>query len=151
DLALFPARAPEPERAGGEAGSGATMHADHDVLEDGQGGEEGDILEGPPDAPLGDAVGWRIPEGLAVEAEAPAVGGVEAGEAVEQRRLAGPVWTDDAHDLAHFHRERDLVEGDDAPEVDGDLVHGEDRGGSPAHRPGPPAIPTGSIALSLSS
>ena len=57
DVTLFPPSAREPQRARHEAGPGPAVDADHDVLEDGEAREERQVLERPPDPPLGDPVG----------------------------------------------------------------------------------------------
>ena len=64
----------------------------------------------------------------------PVVGGEDARDHVEQRRLAGAVRPDDAADLALGDVERHLVDGDEAAEALGDPVEGKQRG----HRPSPP-------------
>ena len=49
------------------------------------------------------------------------------GEAVEERRLARAVGTDQPDDLALGHLEGDSVEGHDAPEANGEVVDGDER------------------------
>ena len=55
----------------------------------------------------------------------------EAGDDVEQRRLPGAVRSDEPDHLARLDLEADGVEGDDAAEGDGDVVHREGGGGRP--------------------
>ena len=64
---------------------------------------------------------------LAVELELAVVRRVEAGDDVERRRLAGAVRPDQARDLPRLDVERDAVEGDDAPEAQGDLPNRQQR------------------------
>ena len=71
----------------------------------------------------------------AVEAHRPALLPCEAGDDVEQRRLARAVRADEPDDLAGFDGEGDLVEGDHAAEPDDDVGHLEGGGGPPGSRP----------------
>jgi hypothetical protein len=61
---------------------------------------------------------------------------VEPAQAVEQRRLAGTIWADEAEDLTLLHIEGNAVERDDSVEPHGDFSHGQQRrswGESVAH------------------
>ena len=60
---------------------------------------------------------------VAVELEPALVRRVEPGDHVERRRLAGAVRADQARDLPRLDLERDSVEGDDAPEAQGDSLN----------------------------
>ena len=51
---------------------------------------------------------------------------VDAGQRVEQRRLAGAVRADDGQDLAAVHLQRDVVEADDAAEAQRHVLDVED-------------------------
>ena len=131
------------------------LDADLDVLEGGQRREQPDVLERARDAEVVDLVGLLAQDaGEAVAGPGghehlPLLRGVDAGERVEQRRLAGAVGPDDGQDLAAGHRHRDVVEADDAAEAQGDVLDVEDEvglgvglGGGGTHvttplRPGP--------------
>ena len=112
-------------RAG--AGMPARVGADEDVLEDGHRREELDVLERARDAPAHDLVRRRAEQALAVERDLARLGPVEARDDVEGGRLAGAVGADQAGDLALLHRERDVVEGDDAAEAARDVAELEER------------------------
>ncbi len=83
----------------------------------------------------------------AVELDGAGARRVEAAEAVEQRRLAGAVRTDQPEDLALADLEADAVERHDAAEANRDVTDGDDgrRGRSDAHpSPGAAVCGTGS-------
>ena len=96
---------------------GAGQRADHDVLGHGEIGEGLELLEGARDAAAGDAVGPQAGDLAAVEEDAAGVGRLEAGDQVEQRRLAGAVGADDAEDLALVDIEGDVGVGGEAAEA----------------------------------
>src|SRR5688572_4452708 len=98
-------------------GMGARVAPDHYVLERRQVHEQADVLERAADAGGGDLVRLEAGEAAAVEAEAAAVGLVDAGEHVEQRGLARAVRADEAVDLTFANRERDLTQRLDAAEA----------------------------------
>jgi len=52
-----------------------------------------------------------------VEPHAPLVGGKEARDEVERRRLPGPVGADEANDSALLDGERGFVDGDESAEL----------------------------------
>jgi hypothetical protein len=110
--------------------------ADHDVFQHAHGIEAAHDLEGARDAEprAGDRPQARDP--LAVEPDLARIGRDLAGDAVEQRGLAGAVRTDQAQDLALGDAEADLDIGGDAAERLGDPVDLKQRG----HR----RLPTGS-------
>ena len=100
---------------------------DHDVLEHGQAREQGQVLEGPGDPELGDAVGGHLEELLVLEVDPAAGRLVDPRHDVEERRLAGAVGPDQAADLAPLDGEGELVEGHDAAEADAHVTHVENR------------------------
>src|SRR3546814_10990907 len=59
---------------------------------------------------------------------------VEAGEAVEQRRLAGAVGADDAGDLGRAGGEGDVVDGQQAAEAHGQVLDRQQRDGRTEER-----------------
>ena len=92
------------------------VRADEDVLRHRHGREQGDVLERPPDAEpgmrclvAGDAPGR--------EQDLAGVGSIDAADAVEQCRLAGPVRPDQAADSRSAPLERDAVQCDHAAEA----------------------------------
>src|SRR5205085_1046654 len=105
--------------------------ADADVLAHGHRVEELDVLERARDAAPDDPVRRRAEEAPAGQAELAGVGPVEAGDNVEERRLAGAVRPDQPDDLVLARVERDTVEGDDAAEAPADVLDVEEGG----HRP----------------
>src|SRR5690349_8152199 len=77
---------------------------------------------------------------MAFEEHCAAVRADDAGDAVEQRGLAGAVGADQAEDLSAVQVERHSVERDDSAEAHGDVAH-------PQHRHAtftflPPSAPT---------
>jgi hypothetical protein len=103
------------------------MAADHDVLQHRHAAEEAEILEGAADAERGDAVARRLRQASPLEENTAAIEAVEPAEAVEERRLARAVRSDEAADLPGFDREGDAVERDDPAEADRDIADGEKR------------------------
>jgi hypothetical protein len=73
--------------------------ADFDVLDDAEPIEEADVLEGPHDAGARDRVPGPAAERRTVEQDASGRRCVDARDAVQQRRLAGPVRADQSDDL----------------------------------------------------
>src|SRR5207248_8026877 len=94
----------------------ARMPSDLDVLEHRHAREELDVLERPRDAPADDPVGRRSQQALAGEGDLARIRAVQAGDQVEERRLAGAVRADQPGNLALLDREPDVVDGDDAAE-----------------------------------
>ncbi len=101
------------------------MHADHDVLARGHVVEEANVLERAADAPLGDRVRRLARHVLAAELDLPGGRLVDAGEHVEERRLAGAVRADQAGDRAFGDREVDVVDGDEPAELLPEVLRSE--------------------------
>src|SRR5262249_33808794 len=95
--------------------------------EDGHRPEELDVLEGAGDAALHDRVRRLAEEALALEADRPRVGLVEARDQVEERRLAGAVRPDQPDDLPGLDIERHVIDGDDAAETSPYVLEREQR------------------------
>ncbi len=91
--------------------------ADRYVLPHGHGPEGTGDLEGAGQAPGGDLVGAELEEVGVVEEGPAAVGGIEAAQHVDQRRLAGTVGTDQSEDLALLDGQLDVIERLHSPEV----------------------------------
>src|SRR5207247_7536454 len=83
--------------------------------------EELDVLERARDPALDDRTRRGVEESLTVEANVALVGGVEARDHIEGRRLAGTVRPDQPDDLPRLRRKGDSVERNDAAESLGDL------------------------------
>ena len=64
---------------------------------------------------------------LPVEQDAAGVGAMDAGQGLDQGRLAGAVLADQGHDFARADREAHAIEGMDAVEAHGDAAQLEDR------------------------
>ena len=110
-LAALPGRV---QHGGQKAGFQAAVTARQHVLQRGQLAEQTDALEGAGNAHLHDIVRALAGDVLAAEGD--------ARDAVEDRGLARPVGTDEAHHAALLHREGQLVDGDQATEDLADLM-----------------------------
>ena len=126
------------------------------VLQHGHAGEEADILEGP--GHLGAGVDFmpRQPleqEGLAVtQIERQHAFGrlVEAGDAVEDGRLAGAVRADQRGDLSALCLERDVADGDEPAEAHRQVIDAQDGVGIyryRRHQPCPSLVKEAETAL----
>src|SRR5581483_9605299 len=93
------------------------VHADKDVLERGHLLEQADVLERAPDPALGDVVRRLAGDVRAVEDDATRGRLVDAGDHVEEGRLAGAVRTDQRDDRAARDREVDVVDRDEPAEL----------------------------------
>jgi hypothetical protein len=98
------------------------MRAHHDVLRDGERGEQREVLERTRDSELGDAVRGHGEQVLAREGDAPRGRLVEAAETVEQRRLARTVGADEGADLSLLDLERQVCEREDPAELDSHVL-----------------------------
>jgi hypothetical protein len=113
----------EIQRVGDDVAVGAGMGADPDVVEHREIGEKCHVLKGAADADFGDLVGRARQDALAFHQNVAGAGLIEPGEAVEERRLAGAVRSDQAEDRALVHVERHTVQRDDAAEHDADVAN----------------------------
>ncbi len=122
---------------------------DEQVFEQRHAGEQADVLEGARHLGLG----WDLEVGQALEQILPAVAAgqcdhalgrlVEAGDAVEHRRLAGAVRADQRGDLAATRLEGKIADGDKAAELHRQMVDPQDRVGhdrNSAHQPCPSLV-----------
>src|SRR5512132_174761 len=105
----------------------AGVGTDEDVLCDRHRREENDVLEGAGDPAADDSVRPGLEQIAAVEVHSTGIGRVEAGDDVEERRLAGAVRTDEPGDRSFVQRKRDVVEGDDASEPAGHVLNCQER------------------------
>jgi hypothetical protein len=102
------------------------VHAHHHVLERGHLVEEPDVLERARHAQRRDLVRRLTGDARSVEDDLAAGGLVDARQHVEERRLAGPVRPDEAHDRAARDEEVHVLDGDQAAELLPDPVGLED-------------------------
>src|SRR5919199_534355 len=112
----------------------ARLRAEHDVLGDGEGRDEGEVLVDHPYAPIHGVSGVVDLDLLAVYGNGARVRLVEAVEDLHQRGLARAVLAEQSKDLAAMERDRDVVVGSHRPEGLGDAPHLED--GRSGLRPG---------------
>jgi hypothetical protein len=96
------------------------------VLQHRHGGEQADVLERPchPRALADLVTEHALQQIIAIAAHQQAADGglVEAGDAVEDRGLAGAVGADDGGDLLRPADEGDVVDGDEAAEAHGEVL-----------------------------
>ena len=102
------------------------LSSDGERLGRGEGREQARLLERPTQPALGPLVRGEVLDVLAGQDDAPAVHLQEAGDAVEQRRLAGAVLPDEPDDLTLAEVERHLVDGPDPAEALHDVADLED-------------------------
>jgi hypothetical protein len=93
------------------------MHPRHDILDHRHVGEHADILERARHAKPGALVRRGGCDVAAVERQGAGSGRQQAGDQVEQRRLAGTIRPDDAVDAAGCNIHIDLVDGEQAGEL----------------------------------
>src|SRR5690606_33782251 len=101
-------------------------------------GERPHVLERAPDALERDFVRAQVADILALEQDTPAVDLEKAGDAVEQRRLAGTVRADQTEQFALIKFKTDILQGGDAEEVLGQILDLEYRRSLRLHRASPP-------------
>src|SRR6185312_18480 len=116
------------ERIVDEARARAAMAADQDVAAYRHGAKQREILERTADAERRDRMLWHADDRLSLEADVARLHGIEAGQAVEQGRLAGAVGADQPANLALRDVETDLIERNDTAETDGDAIDFQKRG-----------------------
>ena len=80
------------------------------------------------DAQLLRLIGRQVIEGRAIDHDlATRVGSIDAGDDLDERRLAGTVLSNQAMDFAGIHRPVDSVEGDGSAETLADVLELEKR------------------------
>ena len=112
------ARMPLVSHARGEAG-------DLDVLEHAHAEEGPGELEGAGEPAVDDAIGRQAEKRPSVELHLARIRGYEAGEQIEERRLAGAVGAEHAGDRARIEREGDVLHGLQPAEALVEPVDGE--------------------------
>ena len=115
-------RSTEPERA-----LATLLAGEVEVARDVERGDDGQLLVDRLDAGLAGVLRLLEVDRLPVQRDLAGVGDVGPGQALDQRRLAGTVVTDDRQHLAGVEVEVDPVEADDAAEGDDELAGREDR------------------------
>ena len=117
----------EAERTSEHATGVGSLGRHLEVLEDRHAGEGLQALERAPEAQPGPLVGRHVGDVPTLEPDLAGVGLVEAGEAVEERGLAGPVGTDQRSDAARRHLQRDVVDCEQTAEALDDGIGLEER------------------------
>src|SRR5437867_1179842 len=126
DLALLGALARRLEERVPELGAHAAVLPQADVVERRHVLEEADVLERPRDSERGHLVRARAGDLPILEEDSAAGRREDAGDAVEERGLAGAVGADEREDLAALHVEGHVVDGQESAEPLRDVVHPED-------------------------
>ncbi len=93
------------------------MQTDHHVLQQRHFLEDADVLKGAGNAQARDVVRFAPSQILAVELNAPAGRGQQAGDQVEDGRFAGPVGANQAKDAALRNLQINLLQNPQAAEV----------------------------------
>src|SRR5262249_45646590 len=103
------------------------LRRDEDVLARGQAAEGLEPLERAPDAESGPLVRLATGDVAAVELHVPCARRLQAGDHVEERRLAGAVGADEARDVSGLDVDGQVAERLKPTEVDRHLVYVEKR------------------------
>ena len=98
----------------------------HHVGEHGHVGEQADVLVRPRDPQLGNLVGCHADHARAVELDRSRGRLDDAGQLIEEGRLARPVGADHGDDRVSGDLEVDLAIGDEALEALGEVVDAQD-------------------------
>src|SRR3972149_1878762 len=123
------ARASPPiEQAFQEAGAHMDVGGRHKVVERAQAGVEGDVLEGPGDPQLRNAVGGQRSQIHTLEDAAPCRGTVEAVEAIQKGGLPGAVGADDRQYLPLLGVKTDVQQGLSPADTQADPLNAQVRG-----------------------
>src|SRR5439155_16181853 len=112
---------------GDQPGAHEDVTAEHEVVGNGHMREELDALEDARDPEPRDLVRPQSPQIAALETHRAGPRPIDAVQAVEDRRLAGAVRTDDREQLAVVRVERDAVERDEAAEGERQFANLEQR------------------------
>ena len=115
------------QRRGEKAAARAAVAPDHHVLEHAHRAEQREVLERAPDAERGDAMARDAKQRAAGEGDVAALARVKPRNAVEERGLAGTVRADQADDASGRDVEGHAVEGHDAAEMHGNVLHAQQR------------------------
>ena len=121
------------ERIGEKTAARHRVRADADVLAHRHGRKQSDVLERPRDAERGELMPGAAQERASVEHDRSRTRIVETRDAIEERCLAGAVWTNQAADRPARDFEGDVVERGHAPESDRQPLDRQEGGGPKAH------------------
>src|SRR5690348_2069403 len=121
------------------------------VLDDGQTCKRHRLLEGIADTDAGHLMRGKAGNVLALPRHAALGGLVDAGDHIEERGLAGAIWSNDAEDLAFLDRKIDAGERRDATELFAQATDIEDRIHRLASDTGLAAATSGSETRDLNS
>ena len=113
---------------------------DLDIVEHRHGLEQADVLERAGNAGLHDLIGLLAVELLAAEVKCALRRRIHAGEQVEDRRLAGAVRADEAHELALMDLHIEVRHGLQAAERDAEVLRFEHNGSGIGHASAPPFL-----------
>ena len=114
------------QQVGEDAGALMAVAPHHDVLERGHAKEDLQILECPRQAATRELFRRERAHILACEPHAALLRQVEAGDDVEQGRLAGAIRADDGEDRARRDRQAHIIDGMHAAEGDRQVFGRED-------------------------
>src|SRR5258708_2916908 len=115
-------RRADAQRLPEQAGLHAEVASRHDVVERRHAAKQRDVLEGAADALLGRLVRAHLAASHALVGDGALLRMIEAADAVQHRRLAGAVGTDDGADLALGDIEADIGERLHAAERQADVL-----------------------------
>src|SRR5262249_37413664 len=116
-LAFLKAETRSPDDAPDDPSPQSRVHPHQNVLERSHLPEQADVLESAADPAFGDVMRWLAGEVVAVEDDLTGRRGIDAGDHVEEGRLARSVRADQAHDRPPRDREVDVVDGEQAVEL----------------------------------
>ena len=126
---LFAPHPRQAQRVLEEAGVGAAVAAEQDVLPHRHGSEQRQVLKRAADAERGNAVRPRVDDWRAFEQDAAFVERIQPRQAIEQRRLARAIRADQPDDVAGLHRKRHAIECRDAAEAHRHAIDAQQLGG----------------------
>ena len=124
---LLAARLADPRQGGERAVADVLVPPEHQVVEDGEVGEQLDVLEGPGHAEPRDRRWTHAHQLVAVQLHRALLGPVDAGEDVEDAGLARAVGADEREQLVGAYVEGDPVHGRDRPEGQPHVVDDQHR------------------------
>jgi hypothetical protein len=135
ELALLLADPWQLQRVTDEIALGAAVSADADVVAHGEAREQRNVLERAADADLCNLLRLILEDAGPLHQDLALARLIEPAQAVEQRRLARAVRSDQAQDLALLHIERHAIQRNDATEHDAHVANGEQGSLPPAPVP----------------
>lgn len=103
------------------------MGPNGDIVEDGETGNEGQVLERSGDADGGDFVGWHAQQIAAIEGDRAARRLIQAGYDIEHGRFSCAVRSDQRADLPVSHIEGESIECDNSAEANANIFDFQQR------------------------